>query len=312
MRMKKREGRLPKKRDGNLPKGVMRRETTRELVCDVRFTHCNVKGKFHATQIESLEEGAFFYDIVKLYEWRLRGGSRRRRLLELNYPEVSSSLNLVELPKDFHIKHNKEQVQKLILEQARRAARGLIQSQKCSRHVGDGSQSTLNDQTSPHQNAQGIKPGVPEDQLDLAGIDASPGVQRLSRTHMYDTFQHNVDQVHTICMDFQEKVCELLKQCCDQYKLKVTDRKELERKVAGINEAWGSIISLPNLEPEVFHECVAFIKQIIRGDGELFWSLERFELAYKSEESKCWELRKRLEGELIFSVVYISSDVVFW
>ena len=126
---KKREGRLPKKRDGNLPKGVMRREATRELVCDVRFTHCNVKGKFHATQIESLEEGAFFYDIVKLYEWRLRGGSRRRRLLELNYPEVSSSLNLIELPKDFHIKHNKEQVQKLILEQARRAARGLIQSQ---------------------------------------------------------------------------------------------------------------------------------------------------------------------------------------
>ena len=68
---------------------------------------------------------------------------------------------------------------------------------------------------------------------ETAGIDSSPGVQRLSRTHILDTFQHNVDQVHTLCMDFQEKVCELLKQCCDQYKLKVIDRIELERKVAG-------------------------------------------------------------------------------
>ena len=42
--------------------------------------------------------------------------------------------------------------------------------QKHPRHIGEGSQSTLNDQTSPHQNAQGIKPGVPEDQLDLAGM----------------------------------------------------------------------------------------------------------------------------------------------
>jgi hypothetical protein len=66
---------------------------------------------------------------------------------------------------------------------------------------------------------------------------------------------------------------------------------------AGISEAPG-IISLPNSRPEKFYECVAFIKRIIKRDGELFPQLEKFEQTYKSEESKCWELRKGLEGSI--------------
>ena len=43
---------------------------------------------------------------------------------------------------------------------------------------------------------------------------------------------------------------------------------------------------------------MAFIKRIIKRDGELFPQLEKFEQTYKSEESKCWELRKGLEGSI--------------
>jgi hypothetical protein len=122
---------MAKCKRGGLPRGVMRREGTRELVCDVRFTHGSVRGKFHATQIESLEAGAFFYDIVKLYEKRMMMSCARRRprLLQLNYPEQSLHLHLPDLPPGFHIKKNKDQAQKLILDQARRAARDLIHTQ---------------------------------------------------------------------------------------------------------------------------------------------------------------------------------------
>lgn len=84
-----------KKRDG-WPKGVMRREATSELICDVRFAHCDVKGEFHATQIELLEEGAFFYDIVNLYQKRIGCGSRKKRL-ELNYLQHSAAFSIFEV-----------------------------------------------------------------------------------------------------------------------------------------------------------------------------------------------------------------------
>ncbi|KAG0560929.1 hypothetical protein KC19_9G025500 [Ceratodon purpureus] len=293
---------MTKKRDG-LPKGVMCREATQELVCDVRFTHNNVKGKFHATQIESWEEGGFFYDIVKLYERSLGCGTKRKRPLELNYPEVSEGLCLRELPEGFEIRGNhKDQAQKLILEQARRAARELVQRQKCSRHEVGISQNTLNNQTSVHENTQGITPLVAENHLDLAGLRATHGVQS-SSTHLYDTFQHNRehngDQVHT--KDFLKTACKTLQYCETQYISKVTEREDLERKVAGINDARG-IISLPSSKPEKFYQCVAFIKRLIRRDGELFGKLEKFEQAYKSEESRCLELRKGLEDHNLKSI----------
>lgn len=69
------------------------------------------------------------------------------------------------------------------------------------------------------------------------------------------------------------------------------------------------IICVPNCGLDNFHENMARLKYLVSGDGGFSRSHE-VEQEYKSEESKCWKLRKIVEGTGNISCLF--AFVVEW
>jgi len=169
------------------------------------------------------------------------------------------------LRSDFDIRVHKEEAMEIILKQAQAAAINLPESlRRFTPVVGSPSPSNRN---SSHENVHG-KPMVAKQ--DLPGVCKNQLIlQELSElSHLYN-------------MSYLS------------YASKVIEREMLEGKVADINEDSG-IIYPPESCPD---DLTYFkqLKQLVTIDKKIPRIVEMAEQGYKSQHSKCLELRKLLE-----------------